>query len=163
MLISNYYVCIILLFCVAAKASASYLRVHYKHCREIAHAIKGMPLERAKTYLKNVLQYKEAIPITKYGGGRGRHAQAKAFKTPGDKCFWPQKATKSFLDLLTNIESNCEVWHSLHLHHARELLHYRARAWMLTKSLSPMPTATRPLRWEDALTEPTAESTVRCF
>ena len=85
------------------------MRVHYKHCREIAHAIKGMGLKRAQIYLKNVLAYKEAIPLTKYKGGRSRHAQAKAFKTPGDSCFWPQKATKSFLDLLTNIQANCET------------------------------------------------------
>ena len=85
------------------------MRVHYKHCREIAHAIKGLPLKRAQVYLKNVLAYKEAIPLTKYTGGRGRHSQAKQFKTPGDLCFWPQKATKSFLDLLGNLQANCET------------------------------------------------------
>ena len=100
---------IYLLIYVAAKARATYLRVHYKHCREIAHAIKGLPLKRAQVYLKNVLAYKEAIPLTKYTGGRGRHSQAKQFKTPGDLCFWPQKATKSFLDLLGNLQANCET------------------------------------------------------
>jgi large subunit ribosomal protein L17e len=68
-----------------------------------------MTIPKAKTYLENVLQYKEAIPFTKYTGGIGRHAMAKKYKTPGDKVAWPQKATKTFLDLLTNIGSNAEA------------------------------------------------------
>jgi len=89
-----------------AKARADYIRVHYKHCREIANAIKGKNVGKAKDYLKEVLQYKSAIPFTKYTGGIGRHAVGKQYKAPGDKVGWPQKATKTFLDLLTNIESN---------------------------------------------------------
>ncbi len=89
-----------------AKARGTHVRVHYKHCREIGEAIKGRVVGAAKAYLENVLQYKEAIPFTKYTGGIGRHAQAKRMKTPGDKVAWPQKATKTFLDLLTNIEAN---------------------------------------------------------
>ena len=52
------------------------------------------------------MQYKEAIPFTKYTGGIGRHAVAKQYKAAGDKVAYPQKATKVFLDLLTNIEGN---------------------------------------------------------
>ena len=89
-----------------AKARADHIRVHYKHCREIANAIKGKIVGKAKAYLGQVLEYKSAIPVTKYTGGIGRHAQGKLYKAPGDKVFWPQKATKVFLDLLTNIESN---------------------------------------------------------
>ena len=94
---------------IATKARATYLRVHYKHCREIAHAIKGMKIKRAQVYLGNVLAYKEGIPFTKYTGGIGRHAQGKQFNAPGDKISWPQKATKVFLDLLRNMESNAET------------------------------------------------------
>ena len=82
--------------------------MHFKHCVGIASAIKGMKIGKAKQYLQNVLGYTEAIPMTKYTGGIGRHAVAKQYKTPGDKCGWPQKATKSFLDLLRNVESNAE-------------------------------------------------------
>ena len=59
-------------------------------------------------YLQNVKKYTEAIPIRKYTGGIGRHAVAKQYGVPGDKCGWPQKATQSFLDLLKNVESNAE-------------------------------------------------------
>jgi len=82
--------------------------VHFKHCREIAQAIKGLSIEKAKKYLSDVLEYKAAIPFTKYTGGIGRHSYAKVTNTPGDKVAWPQKATKTFLDLLTNIQSNAE-------------------------------------------------------
>ena len=56
-----------------------------------------------------MLLYKDAIPFTKYTGGIGRHAVGKNYNAPGDKVAWPQKATKTFLDLLTNIASNSEV------------------------------------------------------
>ena len=90
----------------AAKARGQHLRVHFKHCREIGEAIKGMKLARAQSYLKEVLEFKSAIPYTKYTGGIGRHAIAKQYKVPGDKCGWPIKATKTFLDLLLNVQSN---------------------------------------------------------
>lgn len=93
----------------AAKARGTHIRVHYKHCREIAQAIKGLTVPKAKAYLQNVLLYKDAIPFTKYTGGIGRHAVGKNYNAPGDKVAWPQKATKTFLDLLTNIASNSEV------------------------------------------------------
>jgi ribosomal protein uL22 len=95
-------------FCVfvAAKACGTHLRVHFKHCREIGNAIKGRQLKNAQQYLENVLQFKEAIPITKYTGGIGRHAMGKQYNAPGDKVAWPQKATRTFLDLLRNVESN---------------------------------------------------------
>lgn len=89
-----------------AKARGDHIRVHYKHCREIGEAIKGRSVNNAKAYLENVLQYKEGVPFTKYTGGIGRHAQAKQLKVAGDKIAWPQKATKVFLGLLTNITAN---------------------------------------------------------
>mmetsp|Transcript_66267 Transcript_66267/g.138120 ORF Transcript_66267/g.138120 Transcript_66267/m.138120 type:complete len:190 (-) Transcript_66267:107-676(-) len=92
----------------AAKARGNHLRVHFKHCREIGQAIKGRTIVKARAYLENVLAFKEAIPFTKYTQGCGRHAVAKQYKTPGDQVAWPQKATKAFLDLLRNIESNAE-------------------------------------------------------
>ena len=92
-----------------AKARGDHIRCHYKHCREIGEAIKGRTVKNAKAYLENVLLYKEAIPITKYTGGGGRHAQAKQLKVSGDRVQWPQKATKVFLGLLTNIQSNATV------------------------------------------------------
>ena len=92
-----------------AKAGAQHIRVHYKHCREISQAIKGRTVAKAKEYLQNVLEYKDGVPFTKYTGGIGRHSVAKKYKVCGDKIAWPQKATKVYLGLLTNIEANAEA------------------------------------------------------
>ncbi|KAG6609976.1 ribosomal protein L22 [Phytophthora cinnamomi] len=93
----------------AAKARGSHLRVHFKHCREVSHAIKGMPLNKAKSFLQAVLEYKQAVPFTKFTGGCGRHAQGKLRGAAGDKCKWPQKATKIILDLVKNAEANAAI------------------------------------------------------
>ena len=95
----------------ACKARVSNKRVHFKHCREIGAAIQGMGLSDAIVYLENVLEKKEAVPFRVFTGGIGRHAQGKQRNAPGDKCAWPQKATKAFLDLLRNAEANAEDQH----------------------------------------------------
>jgi len=71
--------------------------------------IRGMKLTKAKKFLQDVLDYKQAVPFTKYTGAIGRHAQGKNMKAPGSKCRWPQKATTAILGLLLNAESNAEV------------------------------------------------------
>lgn len=109
---------------IAAKAKGTHLRIHFKHTREIGEAIKGKTIAKATAYLKDVLAFKEAIPFTKYTGGIGRHAIAKKYKVPGDKVGWPIKATKTFLDLLLNIESNATVSSSYHDHYDFYCIHY---------------------------------------
>ena len=54
----------------AAKARGSNLRCHFKNTRETAQAIKKMPLHRATTYLKNVLNKTEIIPFRRFMGGK---------------------------------------------------------------------------------------------
>ncbi len=61
----------------AAKSQGAHLRVHYKNSVEVAAAIRGMDVKRAKVYLNNVLLQKEAIPFKIFKGGRGRHAQVR--------------------------------------------------------------------------------------
>merc|ERR1711988_1269844 len=90
----------------AAKARGSNLRVHFKNTRETAQAIKKMPLHRATTYLKNVIEQKEIIPFRRFMGGVGRHAQAKVHGT--SQCRWPKKSAEFLLHLLKNAESNAE-------------------------------------------------------
>ena len=46
-----------------------------QNTRETAQAIKKMSLNRAVTYLKNVIAQKEIIPFRRFMGGIGRHAQ----------------------------------------------------------------------------------------
>ena len=92
-----------------AKAKGASLDVHFKNVVEVTNAIKGMTLDRAKLYLDHVLEHKEAIPIKRSLGGRGRHAQAKAFRTPGSLAFWPRNATKVVKDLLINAAANADA------------------------------------------------------
>merc|ERR1712203_765882 len=90
----------------AAKAKGSNLRCHFKNTRETAQAIKGKSLNRATTYLKNVINQKEIIPFRRFMGGVGRHAQSKVHGTSQGR--WPKKSCEFLLDLLKNAESNAE-------------------------------------------------------
>ena len=94
----------------SCKASGSDLRVHFKNTAVTAAAIRAMSLKKAKGYLEDVLQKKQAVPFRFFNGCVGRHAQAK--NTPGapaTQCRWPTKSCKFLLHLLKNAESNAEV------------------------------------------------------
>jgi len=93
-----------------SKSRGSHLRVHFKHCREIAHYTKGMKVNKAVKVLDDVLAFKGVIPFVKYTGGIGRKAMAKQCKyAPGNVGRWPVKATAVYKDLLTNAISNAET------------------------------------------------------
>lgn len=79
-----------------------------QNTRETAHAIRKLPLTKAKRYLEDVLAHKQAIPFTRFCGGVGRTAQAKNRHSNGQGR-WPVKSAKFILDLLKNAESNAEV------------------------------------------------------
>ena len=94
----------------SCKARGSDLRVHFKNTCVTAAAIRAMTLKKAKGYLEDVLQKKQAVPFRFFNGCVGRHAQAK--NTPGaaaTQCRWPTKTCKFLLHLLKNAESNAEV------------------------------------------------------
>ncbi len=59
----------------SARARGSYLRVSFKNTRETAQAINGWKLQRALTYLENVQNKAEAVPMRRYAGSTGRTAQ----------------------------------------------------------------------------------------
>jgi large subunit ribosomal protein L17e len=65
----------------SSKTRGSYLRVHFKNTRETAQAISGMGLQKAITYLNNVVEHKQAIPFRRFKGSIGRTAQGKEFGT----------------------------------------------------------------------------------
>ena len=92
-----------------SKSRGSHLRVHFKHCREIAHTTKGMNVQKALKFLDDVLSFKAVVPFVKYTGGIGRKAQARQSKAPGSKGRWPVKATAVYRDLLKNAIANAET------------------------------------------------------
>lgn len=61
----------------SARARGAYLRVSFKNTRETAQAINGWKLQRALTYLGNVIGHKEAVPMRRYAGSTGRSAQGE--------------------------------------------------------------------------------------
>jgi large subunit ribosomal protein L17e len=92
----------------SAKARGSHLRVHFKNTHETAHRLKGMHLNRAVKFLKNVMEKKEIVAFLRYNGGPGRHAQAKNCNSSGSQGRWPKKSAEFLLQLLKNAESNAE-------------------------------------------------------
>ncbi|KAF8408418.1 hypothetical protein HHK36_007570 [Tetracentron sinense] len=79
-----------------------------QNTRETAHAIRKLPLTKAKRYLEDVLVHKQAIPFRRFCRGVGRTAQAKNRHSNGQGR-WPVKSAKFILDLLKNAESNADV------------------------------------------------------
>ena len=124
------------------KARGAYLRVHYKNTREVVHAIRGMPLNRAVVYLNNVLAKKEIVPFKRYrNGGIGRKAMCKQVKWSQGR--WPVKSCNFVLDLLKNAESNAEVKgldpEALYIKHAQvnRAPHMRRRTYRAHGRINP--------------------------
>jgi large subunit ribosomal protein L17e len=92
-----------------SKSRGSHLRIHFKHCREIAHVTKGMKVEKALQYCSDVLAFKSAVPFSRFTGGIGHHAQAKQHKAPGNSGRWPVKAMQVYKDLVSNAVANAET------------------------------------------------------
>jgi len=89
-----------------AKAKGSDLRVHFKNTWQVARAIRGMPLAKAKTYLDQVMDHKRCIPYIKFNHAAGRTPQAKEFGVTQGR--WPRKSVELIQGLLKNVESNAE-------------------------------------------------------
>ena len=75
--------------------------------RETAQAIKGMHIQKATKYLKDVTLKKQCVPFRRYNGGVSSCAQAKQWGwTEGRR---PKKSAEFLLHMLKNAESNAEV------------------------------------------------------
>ncbi|KAF2485508.1 ribosomal protein L22/L17 [Neohortaea acidophila] len=91
----------------SARARGSYLRTSFKNTRETAQAINGWKVTRAVTFLENVMEKKEAVPMRRYAGSTGRTAQGKQFGV--SKARWPVKSAEFLLSLLKNAEANADT------------------------------------------------------
>jgi len=86
------------------KASGRELRVSPKHAREVCKAIKGMKLDQAKEYLRQVIAKKKPVPFRRYKKKMGhRHGMEKAFAGR-----YPVKAAQKILKVLEGAEANAE-------------------------------------------------------
>merc|ERR1712005_88419 len=93
----------------SCKARGSNLRVHFKNTRETCHAIKGMDLKKAQSYLQHVVEHKEAIAFRRFCGGVGRTSQAKNAGSTNGQARWSKKSAEFVLNLLSNAEANAEL------------------------------------------------------
>jgi large subunit ribosomal protein L22 len=87
-----------------AKASGRELRVSHKHAREVCKTIKGMMLANTKTYLRDVIDKKKAVPFTRYKKKLGhRHGLDTAYAGR-----YPVKAAQKILRVVEAAEANAE-------------------------------------------------------
>ena len=86
------------------KASGRELRVSPKHAREVCKTIKGMKLDQAKEYLRQVVLKKKPVPFRRHKKKVGhRHGIEKAFAGR-----YPVKAAEKILRVLEGAEMNAE-------------------------------------------------------
>ena len=87
-----------------AKASGREIRVSHKHAREVCKTIKGMMLSSAKTYLRDVIEKRKAVPFRRFKKKLGhRHGLLKA--SAGR---YPVKTAQQVLKVVEGAEANAE-------------------------------------------------------
>ena len=79
--------------------------ISHKHSREIAVAVKGMSIEKAREFLEAVVAKKIAVPYRRYNN---EVAHRKNIRDGFSAGRFPRKAAGEFLKLLDNLESNAE-------------------------------------------------------
>ncbi len=77
--------------------------ISHKHAREIAVAIKGMSIEKARNYLQAVVNLERAVPFRRYHNEVGHKSDTGVMSGR-----YPKKAATEFSRLLDNLESNAE-------------------------------------------------------
>jgi large subunit ribosomal protein L22 len=87
-----------------AKASGREIRVSHKHAREVCKTIKGMMLSNAKTYLRDVMEKRKAVPFRRFKKKLGhRHGLLKAAAGR-----YPVKTAQQVLKVVEGAEANAE-------------------------------------------------------
>src|SRR2546422_9680029 len=87
------------------RASIRQKDISHKQSREIAVAIKGMSIEKAREFLENVITRKEAVTYRRYNMEVAHTSNIRAGFFAGR---YPEKAAGEFLKLFDNLESNAE-------------------------------------------------------
>ncbi len=87
------------------RASIREKDISHKHAREVAVAIKGRSIEKARELLENVISRKEAIPYRRYNNEVAHRSNIRDGFSAGR---FPKKGASEFLRILDNLESNAE-------------------------------------------------------
>jgi len=78
--------------------------VSLKHSKAIAREIKGETVADAEAYLTAVLNEERSVPFKQHNTGVGHRSDLQGW----DAGRYPQKATKDFQKLLTNVKNNAD-------------------------------------------------------
>jgi large subunit ribosomal protein L22 len=84
-----------------SKALGIEIGVSPKHCREVCKMLKGMKVEDAKKYLKEVVDIKTPVPYTRFK----LYLNPKPKVGPGR---YPKNAAKAILKVIESAQSNAE-------------------------------------------------------
>ena len=85
------------------RASMREKKISHKHAREIAIAIKGLTIEKARDYLQSVIEHKRCIPFRRFKNQVGHRTDPGVMSGR-----YPEKAVNEVLKLLDNLEANAE-------------------------------------------------------
>jgi large subunit ribosomal protein L22 len=84
-----------------ARARGIELPMSPKKTYEVLNAIRGLPVERAQTFLEEVVALRRAVPFRRYN-------QETAHKKGIGPGRYPKKVAKNVLQILTNARENAE-------------------------------------------------------
>ena len=79
--------------------------ISHKHARELSLFINGKSIEKARSYLDEVIDKKIAVPYRRYNNEVAHRSNIRDGFFSGR---FPRKASMEFLKLLDNLESNAE-------------------------------------------------------
>ena len=85
------------------RASIREKKISHKHAREVATAIKGLSIDKARDYVISVVAKERAIPFRRFKNQVGHRSDPGVMSGR-----YPEKTATEFLKLLDNLESNAE-------------------------------------------------------
>ena len=91
---------------IHAAARGTGLNISPKAAREVCKAIKGMDLEKAKSYLGRVIKMDQAVPFKRHDGKVG-HRRGKGISTGR----YPVKTAAAILKVIESAGNNGEAIH----------------------------------------------------
>jgi len=113
------------------RASLRETQISHKHAREVALAVRGMYLNKAREFLENVVSLKQPVAYRRYKIQVGHRSGLQGF--PAGR--FPVKTSKEFLRLLDNLEANAE-YKGMDLDRLR-LIHLSAYPGVKIKRFTP--------------------------
>ena len=88
---------------IHAAARGVGVNISPKAAREVCHALKGMELEKAKSYLERVIDLDQAVPFKRHDGKVG-HRKGKGISSGR----YPVKTSEEIVKLLESVEANAQ-------------------------------------------------------